>query len=842
MKIKISGIILLFVLLLQSTDIHAVRAIPYPVVITQPDGTKITVQLHGDESFNFRTTSEGYLIVPDNNGFYYYGKTNNLGNIENTFVRCNNTENRSEAEKMFVKQLIQHPVMKPNNSLKRVKRYNSRASKSATTGGYPLTGSPKSLVILVNFSDIKFATPNPQTAFTNLLNQPGYSTNGGTGSAKDYFRDNSNGVFTPQFDVIGPVTLDNPMSYYGANNASGEDVNPQQMVIDACTKAASLVDFSQYDLDKDGQVDNVFIYYAGYNEAEGGPANSIWPHRWTLNNLNTRFNNVAVYDYACTSELRGKVGTNMCGIGTFCHEFGHVLGLDDFYVTDPNITDFFTLSYWDIMDSGPYLNSGNTPPSYSGYERFFLNWTVPVELKSPQDTTLKPINTSNQCYIITQNGNHNLNGAKPTPVEFFMLENRQKTGWDTYLPNHGMLIWHIFYNKTTWDDNTPNNDKNALGVSIEVADGIASYNTMSGDPFPGTSKVHEYSPTLRNGMDIGKPITAIEESAGGDISFSFIGGNRTLIKPIATSATDITTGSFIANWTPVADVNGKLFDTGYYVTAYNITDGTSNLKEGFDNGLKATNGWTITAKNASTNYNYSGATPPSIQFSNTNEFIQTEKYILPVTKLSFYIRSLSENYGKLRLEALNSQQKWIKTDSITITGSLVATKTYSFTESQAFTQFRFTFVKGNGSLLFDDVNVEFSKKLEFNAREKWVTSTSDTIMNLVPDRTYFYTIRTSDKTLSTDQTVLFESITDQSNTITVTTLPDTPGNFFRLKKDGTIEVLIPTTDLTVYVYNTIGQLVRSIKSTSNIFDIKGLPHGHIYILKAGEHRLKIILN
>jgi hypothetical protein len=185
------------------------------------------------------------------------------------------------------------------------------------------------------------------------------------------------------------------------------------------------------------------------------------------------------------------------------------------------------------MDEGAYNNNGRTPPAYSAYDRFYLNWLRPTEIKTPNQYTLDTLITSNKAYIITQNGNHNLNGANPNPVEFFTLENRQKVGWDTYLPGHGMLITRIFYNPTTWANNKPNNDIYAMGVDIMEADGIASNATKSGDPFPGTGNIRYYNPILRNGTLIGKTITDITE-INGVISFFFKAG-------ISTSTSEETT-------------------------------------------------------------------------------------------------------------------------------------------------------------------------------------------------------------------------------------------------------------------------------------------------------------
>lgn len=949
MKIFSIRLVLLIAIIFCSLKANAVPATPFPVKITQPDGSEITIRLHGDEYFNYKTTLDGYALTPDNSGILTYAQINSTGKFSTTNVRANDIAKRSITERNFVKTLT------PNLNLTRLSQIGraSRASKSIATTtflkGYPLTGSPKSLVILVNFSDLSFITPTPKTAFTNLLNQNGYSANGGTGSAKDYFHDSSSGVFSPEFDVVGPFTLPQTMSYYGVNDASGNDTNPRQMVIDACTLAyASGVDFSQYDTDNNGIVDNVFIYYAGYNEAEGGPKNSIWPHRWTLADYSTKFNGVSVYDYACTSELRSNSGSNMCGVGTFCHEFGHVLGLPDYYVTSG--TDHHTLSEWNIMDYGPYLNNGRTPPSYSAWDRFYLNWLTPTELKVGGNYQLDTLSTSNKAYIITQNGNFNMSSTTPTPPELFTLENRQNVGWDTYLPGHGMLITHVYYNATTWDNNTVNNDAAAMGVDIIEADGIALTEassidpTLAGDPFPGTSHVTAYNPILRDGTDIKKPLINIQEINGkilfhfaSNISlsqnlqaFSTVQGTPTapqtvtvsgsklkdvvnlsfkvgqhfemkkdtdpstawgkslvltpvdsilattniqirynptvpsfstaqndtlvvtagtgdyadapmtgtstrkiyVITPIADNATDITYTSFVANWENVFDA------TGYYLTAYNFSDGASTTTEGFDNGLTPPTDWIISVKNTSSSTIYSGLNPPSIQFSNTADSITTETYLLPVLKLSFYIHSMGGSNGGFLIKALNDQKTWVKIDSIPVTTTLnEKSKTYNFSEMLGYNKFIFKYFKGIGSVTFDDVSVSFAKQLNYNLRNSWITTNYDTITNLEPNKTYYYKVKASDKSAN------YENITDYSNNISAQTssYPYKSKLVATVDTKGDIKIYLPTIETTVYIYNILGQMIRTIIPTSTTLDISDLPRNQVYIVKSNNFVTKIAI-
>ncbi|MHB9054699.1 MAG: M6 family metalloprotease domain-containing protein [Paludibacteraceae bacterium] len=514
-------------ILIASFQAKAVPAYPYPVKMNQPDGTTLNVRLRGDEFYHFYTTEDGYLIVKNNRGFFNYAKQDVLGKLIDTHLKAKDVNLRSNSEKLFISDLKPGMFSASINQPMRSKRILLN-TVSPQKRVYPKTGSPKALVILTNFSDVSFVTSTPQTAFTNMLNQQGYSDNGGTGSARDYFRDNSDSTFSPQFDVVGPVTLPQTLAYYGTNDANGKDTNAVQMVVDACAAAdKNGVDFTQYDVDNDGIIDNVFVYYAGYNEAEHGPAETIWPHRWGVypvvtygsngnydgNISSVTFDHKRVVDYACTSELRGNTGSNMAGIGTFTHEFGHVLGLADMYPTDGGT--YQTLSYWDIMDSGAYLNLGRTPPSYNSFERFQLGFMKPDLLQYyPQNVSLNPLNRNNKAYLISPTETHNLDGTNPSPAEFFLLENRQRTGWDAYLPGKGMLIYRINYNQNDWDYNKVNNDSSKMDVDIMEADGIASVSTLSGDPFPGTSNKLSYDLVLGSGTKLYKRINNITETNG----------------------------------------------------------------------------------------------------------------------------------------------------------------------------------------------------------------------------------------------------------------------------------------------------------------------------------------
>ncbi|MBN2765035.1 MAG: M6 family metalloprotease domain-containing protein [Paludibacteraceae bacterium] len=532
---KILSIATLVVMLVIPMQLNAIKAYPHAVEVKQPDGKTITVKLNGDEFRRYYTTEDGYALHKNARGYFVYSA------ITTEEVVARNPSARTLREITLLENIREANTAVIQRQ-KAAGSVNPRAkAMNAIQAGFPLNGSPKTLVILVNFSDKSFVVPDVQTAFNNLLNQSGYSANGATGSAKDYFMASSYGQFAPQFDVVGPYNLPKTMDAYGAN-VDGWDVDPARMVVDACKAAdAAGLDFSQYDTDDDGVVDNVFVYYAGFNEAEGAELTTIWPHRWVVYTseesasdysfegtvAEVTFDEKRVFDYACTSELKGLSGSNMCGIGTFCHEFGHVLGLPDYYHTKD---DKNTLNNWSIMDAGGYLNQGRTPPVYSSYDRFFLGWSTPQQISMPSDNTLlplsqgttPPVSTAQQSYLLSA-ANHNLLGNDPNPKEFFMLEYRKKTGWDAYIPKEGMLIWHIDYDQSAWDDNTPNN---YTGSTQTASSHMRVYlQPLSGSTStPGTAFTSgSFTPTTWSGTAINRAITGITKSDE-SMSFKLMGG------------------------------------------------------------------------------------------------------------------------------------------------------------------------------------------------------------------------------------------------------------------------------------------------------------------------------
>ncbi len=379
-----------------------------------------------------------------------------------------------------------------------------------------------------------------------MLNEEGWSQDNGTGSARDYFIDSSNGKFTPTFDVFGPVLLDHDHSYYGGNNLWGSDQRAYEMAIEACQKLDDEVDFSLYDGDEDGYIDMVYVIYAGYGEADGGGADTVWPHSWDLSSAGATgyvFDGKTLEHYACGNEI--QLGDVPDGIGTFVHEFSHVLGLPDLYAT--SYTSAFTPEYYSVLDRGCYCNDSHTPPTYGIFERTALGWAEVEILDEFSEYSLE--------HILTSNKGFKLPTSKAT--EYFLFENRQLEGWDAYMEGHGMLVWHIDYNSSVWSSNRVNNTPSHQYVDIEEADDIQSMDTADGDPFPGASDVHSItdrtSPNLLtwNGERTHFPLNNIQEEDG---IITFIGGvdpDNKPAAPEALEADDITYRYFRAHWTLV---------------------------------------------------------------------------------------------------------------------------------------------------------------------------------------------------------------------------------------------------------------------------------------------------
>ena len=338
---------------LASALLYAGPAKRVPVKRTQADGTVVTVLLTGDEHFHFHTTEDGIPVCEATDGSFYYAQLQD-GKLMPTAQLVHATAQRTAAETDFLKTnklSVQDVHQIWSNKVTAAKAVQRVQAKSPVQRAAAFEGTKRALLILVNFADKKMASTSTKAKFEEMMNTRGTKINGNYGSVRDYFYDQSYGKLDMEFDVVGPVNLTRNMSYYGADSGSeGNDVRPEYMVAEACKAVDSEVDFSKYDWDGDGQVDQIYVIYAGYSQASGAEANSIWPHRYWLQYRYgyLALDGVQINSYACSSELNGTSGTKMAGIGPMCHEYSHCFDLPDFY--DTNYGGNWGMDDWDIMD------------------------------------------------------------------------------------------------------------------------------------------------------------------------------------------------------------------------------------------------------------------------------------------------------------------------------------------------------------------------------------------------------------------------------------------------------------------------------------------------------------
>lgn len=443
-------------LLLLTLTVNAVPAKPVKKKVMTTDGRTIEVTLRGDEHFSFYTDNAGNP--------YVMGADDRLELIA-----------KEEVGERWTARKQAHIAQVGTASTSR------RAPHRVGTAGQT-TGNHRGLVILMQFQDVKFKTENPQATFNRFFNEVGYSDDGNTGSVRDYFLAQSYNQLTIDFDVVGPYTTKHDMAYYGAPRGDAHDCNPQGMVYEGVVAAHEAgVDFSNYDWDNDGEVDQIFVIYAGYAEAQGAEENTIWPHESMLyGDLVRTYDGKTIKTYGCSSELQGD-GRRVVldGIGTACHEFSHCLGLPDMY--DINYSGGFGTSIFDVMCSGSYNNDSRTPAGYTSYERWFAGWMEPVEINSlTRVNDMKPLATNPEAYILYNDKNKN---------EYYLLENRQPVGFDEGLyGSHGLLILHVDYNEGAWSSNSVNTIASHQRMTIIPADNqLRDYyaTDLQGDPWPG---------------------------------------------------------------------------------------------------------------------------------------------------------------------------------------------------------------------------------------------------------------------------------------------------------------------------------------------------------------------
>lgn len=526
----------------------AVSAYPGYVNYRQPDGTTVKVRLMGDEFFHWAITEDGYTLLPDVTGYMTLAMPNAEGQLCPSQYRMADIPRRDATLLSAMRQVRPRAAFSAAQieSVRSRVTAMRRAKRQVITSDDPVVGFRKYLVILMQFPDVKFQKTSQE--FNRLLNEVGYTDGGNSGSVHDFYDENSFGQLDLQCDVAGVFTASHPMSYYG-NNTNG---NPYALAIEALTLASAQYDIRDYDVNGDGYIDGVHIVFAGYGEEAGGSADCIWSHEATTTGTFCEVNGVKMNAYSCTPELSGNSGTVMSKIGVICHEIGHALGTLDYYDTNYEVGGQYPgTGSWDVMGSGNWNNNGATPAHFNPYSKIYdFKWSGVLDGNKAQRVTLHAKQKDNFVRIDTK-----------TTGEFFLLENRQKSGFDGSLPGHGLMVYRCSDNMSAVADNTINayhkqqfyplcaNATSALPTS--VASTYGTPNSASA-PFPGTlnrtSLTDATTPSMKdwNGRNTGFPITdIIENTSQAVVTFNIAGGDGSLY---GLEVEDATTSSLQLRW------------------------------------------------------------------------------------------------------------------------------------------------------------------------------------------------------------------------------------------------------------------------------------------------------
>ena len=492
--------LLLTVLLSAIVSSTAMPAYNKPVKVQQPDGTYVTIRLHGDEWLHFNTTADGYTVVKDDSGYYRYAELKD-GRLAATAQVAHDLGERSAQEHAFLTSVRKYQVPEMSKTIRAMKdreveaRVQTLAAHQARRAGSNRAAvfdysQFKGLIILVEYKDQAFSREDYKEVFTDMVNKEdytGYSNTGYgryTGSVRDYYSDNSGGKFQPQFDIVGPVKIN-----YSKLDANGTE-NGETLAKAAVDAADELVNFADYDTDGDGKVDMVYFVYAGLSSNyEGNDAGLLWPYAFDF----TYYNDLTkdgkrLARYACSTELLGSASSSILdGIGTICHEFSHVLGLPDFYDTDYEKSGGESLhpGDWSVMSGGSYLNYSRTPAGYSLYERYAVGfYDEPEVIDAEGAYELEPLCLNGKGYRINT----------PVNKEFFLFENRQKSAfkWDRYLPGNGMLVHRVDQTRTdvwTYTNSVNANPKRNYYEIVRAGGDGHNSNGSAYDVFPGSARV-----------------------------------------------------------------------------------------------------------------------------------------------------------------------------------------------------------------------------------------------------------------------------------------------------------------------------------------------------------------
>jgi immune inhibitor A len=537
----------LLLTLIAATAMWAAPALRGTFTVTQADGTMLTVEQFGDEYYHWMETADGTLVIPTRQG-YFVAVIDDKGELTASDVLAHEAQLRDSKEQQLVQQQATRRALFHQQG-QRAQAERRAMSISASSKYLPHAGSPRILTILAAYQDVDFIVNEPKLAFDQYLNGDEIVDFGNNNtlqlcSVRQYFNTCSNGLFTPQFDVVGPVKLPQDMAYYGGTSATGSDDKFYQLCLDAYQAVKdSVADWSLYDNDKDGNVELVCIIFAGYGQNQGGENNTIWAKASRPNIAID--NDMRISFFNCCSELFNPAKTAtydysqyINGTGTFIHEMSHCMGLPDLYQTTGDYANNQGMDSWSIMDYGLYNRNGFAPAPYNAWEREVMGWSLMEPISAPtQVNLLKPWEDGGTAYKIVNSSDDN---------EYIVMENIQKQGLNKYAKGHGLLVYHVAYPSSEINmTDHPNNTVGHPAVAVVPASGLIINTGLAGNnkqytraewtasvassPFPGDSAVTEL--TLQQELPnyvfySGDPLNVelhnITESEDGSVSFDFV--------------------------------------------------------------------------------------------------------------------------------------------------------------------------------------------------------------------------------------------------------------------------------------------------------------------------------
>lgn len=711
----------------------AVPARPGVYTFQQSDGTTIHVSRVGDEWNSSFVTTDGLTVEQNDKGDFYYCDANGLTSMRAHDVALRTTDEinfvasrREELNLASIALAKQNDTQTPGNGKLKARPKAAQSIKPIGTQYIP--------VILVSYSDVSFRDDDPVATFTTFFNS-------GASSVTQYFKDQSDNQFDPKFEILGHVELNNTRAYYGAHSYTwGNDVRCGTMVAHAC-QGISGVDWTKFDNDNNGEIDAVIVIYAGVGEASSDVSDAIWPCRWQIygSDYGYKYVNVSagsgtkrVNNFGVFNELSGFDNSKIDGIGTVCHEFSHVLGLPDYYATD--YSNHFGMGDWSLMDGGCYNNEGYTPCAYASYERMFMGWRTLEDAVPGTTYRIADNSTAKGIKIPTDDAN-----------EYYILDNIQKTGWNEYAPNSGLLVTHVYYSSSAWSGNTVNNydtrrmtiipADNSLKMNKYTIDGETIYQSDSNDqindsyPYGNNNELTDESTpaaTIYTGSKLmGKPITQITKNSDGTVSFVYIASAAFAgdAPELTIDEENIGTDNFTANWNACSGA------TGYTLR---VTPCSSLLTETFSK--------CVTASETSTNGSLDSYTDNS-GWTGYRTRVQVGGFRLGNSgtsgtngSLTYSALDLSNSNGKAIVQVTAFGYDGDDTPlSVTCGGQKISVNLSASPETY--------------TLSFDKVTAETSQKIIFANETKGMRATITDVKVSYPDESKITTYDTSDTSL-----------------------------------------------------------------------------------------------